>query len=279
MFFVMMTIIANTAMMFVLKYSESNSGNRYGVTLFNYIIGTAVSFILMQDKTLWIPTGEGFFAMGLGAFNGICMTGCLLVCQYCIGKNGAPMTTTFNRLGILIPTVLSAFLFKEIPGFVKIVGLFFAVFAIVYVNGGKEEKKNIASVPSLLLVFVIGGMIDFNSKIFGMYGNQEIQDYFVFWTFVFNTIYSLAIMLRMNRTLEKRDIVSGILVGIPNQLITFCMVRAVVELPAYLVFPIYSAGVILAVNVINLIVFREKLSKRETTATVIIGFALFLINL
>ena len=41
-----------------------------------------------------------------------------------------------------------------------------------------------------------------------------------------------------------------------------------------MVYPTYSAGLILAVNVINYLVFREKLSKRQYLAMCMIGVAL-----
>ena len=73
--------------------------------------------------------------------------------------------------------------------------------------------------------------------------------------------------------------VAGVLVGIPNQLVVFATLKAAALLPAYMVYPVYSAAVILVVNVIDLVVFREKLTKRQYGGTVIIAVALALINL
>lgn len=77
----------------------------------------------------------------------------------------------------------------------------------------------------------------------------------------------------------KKDIFVGIIVGIPNELAALLLLKAAGLLPAYLVYPCYSAGVILAVNILNLLVFREFLSKREYVATGIIAVALVLINM
>ncbi len=50
-------------------------------------------------------------------------------------------------------------------------------------------------------------------------------------------------------------------------------------MPAYAVFPILSAGVILAVSIINYLIFKEKPSKQEKYAMVIIAASLVLINI
>lgn len=279
MLYLLMAIASNTAIVFVMKFSENHQGNRYAATVVNYIAGVIITYLLMKEKTLFYNTPEGWFAMGLAVFNAICMTSCMLLNQYSIGKNGAPMSTTFNRLGVLIPTVLSMILFHELPTVLQMGGLVLAIAAIVYINGGKGESNHIGSLPTLLLVFVIGGLIDFNSKLYGAFGQVEIQDYYVFYSFVFNTLISLGIMLKMDRSMKKQDVINGVLMGIPNQMITYSMVRAVLFLPAYLAFPLYSAGVILCVNVINFAVFREKLTRREMVATIIIAIALILLNI
>ena len=67
--------------------------------------------------------------------------------------------------------------------------------------------------------------------------------------------------------------------GIPNELAALLLLKAAGMLPAYLVYPCYSAGVIFAVNIVNMIVFREFLSKREYIATGKIAIALILINM
>ena len=59
-----------------------------------------------------------------------------------MGKNGTPISTTFNRLGVLIPTVFSILLFGERPQIVQIAGIALAVSAIIYINSGKGNKES-----------------------------------------------------------------------------------------------------------------------------------------
>ena len=278
MHYLLLAIICNTAMIFVMRYSEAHQGNRYAATLFNYIAGVVVSLVLMEHKVFFVNTPEGWFAMGLALFNAFCMTGGIFINLVNVGKNGAAMTATFGKLGVLIPTVLSILFFDETPTMIQGAGLVLAVGAIVYLNGGKGEGSRIQSLPLLLMLFVVLGVIDFNSKLYGVFGQEELRDYYVFYTFLFNALLSLLLLLKNNRQVKKQDVINGVMIGIPNQLITYSLVRVVWYLPAYLAFPLASAGVILAVNVVNFVVFRERLSPRELRATLLIGSALILLN-
>ena len=277
--YLLLTIAANTAMIFVMRHSEHASGNRYAVTLFNYVTGVVVSLLLLGGRLPQLGAEGTGFALGLSLLNALCMVGCMLLIQYSIFKNGAPLTTTFNRLGILIPTVLSILLFGERPSLLQLLGLGGAVFAMVYLNGGRGAAPRAGAPAGLLLVFVIGGLIDFNSKLYNTYGDPALQEVYVLGTFLCALCVSTVLLLCKNRRFTRGDVVRGILVGLPNQLVTFCMVKASALLPAYVVFPVYSAAVILAVNAISFLAFREKPTRRELGGTAIIGVALVLMNL
>lgn len=279
MHYLLSAIVSNIMIIFIMKHSEERQGNRYAVTLVNYVTGVLVSYLLMKEKILFDLSAPGCFALGLAVFNATCMTGCMLFIQYSINKNGAPLTTTFNRLGILIPTVLSMVLFHELPTLIKMSGIALAIFAILYINGGKKEEKHTVAPMILLIVFILGGLIDFNSKVYSIFGDLQLRDYFILYTFIFSTIISGAVLLKINPSINKTDVIKGVLVGIPNQLVLYSMVRAAAVLPAYLAFPLGSSAIIFGVNIINFLVFKEKPTKRELIATFIIAGALILLNL
>ena len=263
-------------MTFLLRYSEKHQGNRYALNVWNYFTGAVLSFLLLEDKGRLI-VNDGGISLGLSMINGVFFVATLVIIQQSILKNGAPLTTTFNRLGILLPTVLSALLFGEIPGIVTIVGLSLCVFAIIFMNLGKKEERPVF-VSGLLLIFILGGMADFLSKIYSRSFSKENQTYFVLYTFSAAFLISVVIFLRSKQKMTIRDIVIGIGVGIPNQLTTLLILWASMKLPAYIVYPTYSAGLIVLVNIINYVVFREKLNRRQYMATGLIGLGLILIN-
>lgn len=267
----------NLCMTFLMKYSETHGGNRYALNIWNYITGVLVSWLLLTDKSGW-RVDDGGITLAAGVCNGILFVAALVCIQISILRNGAPLTTTFNRLGVLIPTILSAFLFREIPQPLQMAGLGICIAAIVYMNrGGSEERPAFGA--GLALVFLLGGVTDFIAKWYGRHYGAEEQKCFVLYTFAAALLVSVALFIRNKGKMTWQDVLIGIGVGIPNQLSTLFLLRAASQLPAYIVYPTYSAGLILLVNVINYLLFKELLTGRQYLATGMIGIGLVCINL
>lgn len=274
-----LAITANTIMIFAMKSAENHGSDKKIMILFNYLFGGIIAVILSKGFAgLEITLEEVITPIALGLFNAFLMVSCMMTQQSSICKNGAGLTTTYNRLGVLIPTILSIFIFKEYPSWVKVLGILISVLAILYSydkgNNSKSKKYHL-----LWLVLAMGGLIDFNSKILGMACEANLKDVYTVSTFAFSMVIMLVIVLVKKTKPNKVSIKYGALIGIPNICITFGMVRAASQLPSYIVFPVYSGAVILLVNGIGAMVFKEKLSKREKISTIMIAIALILLNI
>ena len=204
MAYLLTAIGVNLCMTFLMRYSEHHDGNRYALNIWNYITGTLISFFMLEDKTLVLHSD--LLSVISGILNGI---------GFVARRNGAPLTTTFNRLGILIPTILSALLFLEIPAPVQIAGLILCSAAILLMNsGGKEERP--AFVFGLLAIFILGGTLDFVSKVYSRYYGADSQTCFVLYTFLAALAVSVLLFLRDGGPMRLQDILIGIGVGIPR---------------------------------------------------------------
>ena len=71
----------------------------------------------------------------------------------------------------------------------------------------------------------------------------------------------------------------GALLGIPNFFSTKFLLMALGDLPAVIVYPTFSVGTILVVTVAGLLLFKEKLGKRQALAMSVILLALMLLNI
>ncbi|MDO5037397.1 MAG: EamA/RhaT family transporter [Tissierellia bacterium] len=264
-------------MTFAIKRSEAREDNRYGVLIFNYLLAILMSYGQLGGAHPLLPAQEGFLTFGLAGLNGILYMVSLFLLQYSIRKNGPPLTSTFNRLGVLIPTLASIFVFMERPSFPQGIGLALAFGAILMINGGESVKKG-GSRLALLALLVLGGSIDLLSKIFHTYGNSAYTDHYMFYTFVVSFVIAVVLFIKEGQALTRSEVISGVLIGIPNQLCSLSLLKAAALLPAYFVFPVNSAGIILLVNLVNYFVFKEKLTSKEMGATGLIVLALFFLN-
>ena len=151
-------------------------------------------------------------------------------------------------------------------------------FAIIIMNTG-DKKDRPTFMAGLILIFIFGGMLDFISRVYSLYYDADSQTCFVMYTFLSALVVSIFLFIKDGHKMSVQDVLIGIGVGIPNQLTTLLLLRAAAFLPAYIVYPTYSAGLIIIVNIINYLAFKETLSKKQYIATGIIGVGLVFINL
>lgn len=272
-----LAISFNVLMTLALRFSEGKDHKRSSVLLINYLVAILVSLIQVRGQGVLSPFHQAPLVVILAALNGILYITCLFLLQVSIRANGAGITATFNRLGVVIPTLASILIFQELPSGTQVIGLVLALVAILLLNegeGGKDKSR-----PLLIVLFIFGGAIDLLSKIFHQAGLSAFEDYYMLYTFVFAFILALVAFIRQGRALKREEALAGVLVGIPNQLCSLLLLKAAAYLPAYFVFPVNSVGIILAVNLVSYLVFKEKLSKREVQATGVIVLALVFLNI
>ena len=277
--FLLLALLFSAVLAIVLKYL--NTGSPYGVFFVNYLTCTLLAFASLTPKALY--TGDPT-PCWLGAVTGLVYLASLSANGASIRKNGAILSSVFTRLGVLVPIALSVFLFGERPTLPQGVGVALAVAAAVVMNGlpGKPEHPAAGRklYPLLLvLTLLLNGTADAMSKVFAQLGRRQDDGLFMFYIFLFAGLATLALLVRQHRTLTGRDLFFGVLVGVPNFLSSRLLLAALTQLPAFLVYPSYSVGVILVISVASFFLFGERLNGRQRGAVGMILAALVLLNL
>lgn len=285
MFYLILAIVCNCAETIAVRFSERNLHNRYAVTMFNYAVAAIAAYFFIGDHALFNQAAEYHLPIALGIFNGTIFIAWFLLFQISIKHNGPPLSIAFTKLGVLFPTFGSILLFAEAPGLVQVLGIALAVISIVLFNLPEKnaslhtsEKQAEKYKLLLLLLLIIGGTGDFNSKVFENFGNAELANLFLFYTFLVALLLSIAIWFFKNRTVSKSDVIFGLLIGLPNQLTAMFLLWALLRLPAYFVFPAHSVGVILLVSIVNSLLFKEKLSRLQRISMALVCAALICLN-
>ena len=275
MLFLMAAIASNLTMTFLMRYSEHHGGHRYALNVWNYLSGALLSLLLLEDRSVLLAGDAVTLAAGI--VNGIAFLAALTLMQVNLRRNGAPLSSTFNRVSVVIPAILSAIFFHEIPAGLQLTGLLICVFGILAMNLGAQKDRP-AFVPGLIGTFLLGGATDFLSKVYSAFYSGDSQTCFVFYTFLAALAASLYLLRRDGWRMSRQDVLIGLGVGIPNQLSTLFLLRAASVLPAYLVFGTFSAGIIVLVNILNYAFFKETLTRRQYLATALIAAGCILIN-
>lgn len=278
MFYLVLAIASSAFVSIGIRYSERYVKNNISMLCVNYFMCLLLAVFYTGSGKLF-TSGEGIgWAAGLGTINGILYLTSFVVLQSSIRKNGVVLSATFMRLGVLVPTLLSIFVFHEIPGGLQMIGFLLALAAIILINfekgqGGATFKTG------LILLLVGGGTADFMAKIYDEMGTAEYEEHFLCLTFVAASILCVILALKKGQKLAKQDVLFGLLVGIPNYYSARFLLKAVGEVPAVIAYPTYSVATIVVISMVGVICFKEKLTKRQQAAIGVILVALVLLNI
>jgi multidrug transporter EmrE-like cation transporter len=72
---------------------------------------------------------------------------------------------------------------------------------------------------------------------------------------------------------------AGAAVGVPNYFSSYLLLQALVSLPAFFVYPVFSTGTILVVLLCSALLFKERPVRRQLAGIGVILAALALLNL
>ena len=219
----------------------------------------------------WLP-----WAIGLGC--GFFMVFNLLA--YCTRLDGITTTTIANKLSLVIPVLFSFFLYHESAGIMKIAGIVLAIPAVYLTSKVKGEENKAPSLFWPVVLFIGSGLLDTTVKYVEQAYLDNVEKQTVFPIYVFLTAASasaitlLVLVLMKKIKLQGRNIIAGILLGIPNYFSLYYLVLLLHSgfLHSSAAIPVANIGIMLVSAMAALILFKEK-----ATMNRIIGLLLSLI--
>jgi len=165
MIYLLLAILCSSLLSIIMRLSERHIGENVSMLAFNYVTCTILALIYSGVGNIF-PNEEGLgLTLGMGLINGFLYLGGFVLLQVNVKRNGVVMSTTFMKLGLLVPMIFSVFLFGERMDAMQIIGFVLAVISIVLINFEKEETS-MQFKTGLILLLLVGGMADGMSKVF-----------------------------------------------------------------------------------------------------------------
>ncbi len=278
MLYLILAIVSSAMIAIVMRLSEGRVKGRLTMLAVNYLTCLLLAGCYTGLEDLFPAGSDLSGTLGMGAVNGFLYLMGFVLLQVNIRKNGVVLSSTFMKLGLLVPMVVSVLFFGEMPGGLQIVGFLLAVTAIVLVNAGKEESTTTFKL-GLILLLLAGGGGDAMAKIFEELGNGALSEQYLFYSFLMALVLCALLAVWKKEALGGKELLYGFLIGIPNYYSARFLLRAVERLDGVLVYPTYSVATILVVTLAGVCFFRERLAKRQWLVLGIILIALALLNL
>ncbi len=289
----LLAIACSSAIGLVIRWSEGRRLDRKAVTASNYLTAllaglflpgtpgsllTAVRALPGEIPRISFSFPSDSWPVMAGVPAGILYLAGLVWYQKSVSSAGVGLTAGFGKLGVLVPVAASALIWSEVPSGTRLVGMAVALLAIaagaISTRGGGRVK------PPLLIFFVAGGLAEFSNKLFQEYSLAGTEGAFlsvVFGTALVSCLVTAPPSVRSRHF--RTSVLAGAVLGVPNLLASFFLVRALDGIPAPVVFSAFSAGTIAVLGTTGSLVFGERRSLLEWCAIAASMVALLLMNL
>lgn len=264
MIYLILAILCSAGVSIFMRASEKYCQGHYGILLMNYVVCVLAGLIL-TGRGLTQTDGKGMpVTIVFGVVTGLLYCGSFILLQWNVRKNGVILSSTFMKLGVIVPAVLAVVWFGERPGWNQGLGFILAITAIlmIHLEKGKIRTEKAYTI-GLLLLLLGGGLGDSMAKFYDVYGNPGLGSFFLMLSFLVSGIISGILVFRGREKITKYEVLFGVLIGIPNYFSARFLLWALADIPAVITYPTYSIAAMALIGAAGVLMFREKLTKRQ----------------
>ena len=253
------TIILTTILFLVFKEFSKRDINTHQAITFNYLTAALIAlFIGDVNYNVTNLVNEDWFysTIALGAFFIVMFNIMAITTQ----KLGISISSMASKMSLIIP-VIGAVIFQNASiGIYKIAGIIIAIVA-VYLT---FKKSGSTAKPTLAIILFFGaGILDmWLDFIRNNYLSSNI-DFNLFIVTVFFTAFGMGLfkVIWEGKRILRKNIVAGIVLGVPNYFSIYFVLLALENLGGIYVFPILNIGVVLLSAIISWLFYQEQMSK------------------
>ena len=278
MFYLLLAILSSVSVSLLMRLSAKKAGNSYFMLSANYFVCFFIAAFFTGFDSMF-PKSSGLGqAIFLGGINGFLYLISFVLYQHSVKKNGMVLSSTFMKLGLLVPIGVSLLLFQQIPSFLQAIGFGIALIAIVLIQFQGKETSGTFSL-GLILILITGGGANAMSEIYDEVGNRALSSQFLLYTFLAALLLCLALTWFHKEKPSKHSLLYGFAIGIPNYFSARFLLLSLKSVPAAVAHPTYSALSVCLVSVLGVCLFCEKLTKRQWLGMGFILISLILLNI
>ena len=280
MIYLILAILCSAGVSIFMRASEKYCQGHYGILLMNYVVCVLAGLIL-TGRGLTQTDWKGMpVTIVFGVLTGLLYCGSFILLQWNVRKNGVILSSTFMKLGVIVPAVLAVVWFGERPGWNQGLGFILAITAIlmIHLEKGKIRTEKAYTI-GLLLLLLGGGLGDSMAKFYDVYGNPGLGSFFLMLSFLVSGIISGILVFRGREKITKYEVLFGVLIGIPNYFSARFLLWALADIPAVITYPTYSIAAMALIGAAGVLMFREKLTKRQWGAYLLVILAVGLLNM
>ena len=292
MIWLVLAVSCNLAIAMLFKYSERRGLDRAALLTVNYAVASTVAAILFAftGQGGRLSVGSGMLALGVGT--GVLFIGGYYLFAYSIREAGMGLATGIVKIAVVLPVLVSWFIWEEIPSPFQMAGLVLAGAAFFLIaqpgapaglpRGAPHKHGRLWMVGVLGLLFLSGGLADIAMKTFGeIFASTNSRSLFLLFAFGVAFLVGVGLVLgkgmRTRQWPERPEYGWGLLLGLVNYGSAAFILGAIDELPAPFVFPVNNIAIVVGAAALGVGVWGERLSRTNLAGLAMAAVALVLL--
>lgn len=279
MIYLLLAILSSAMVSITMRLSEKHVQNQMMMFMANYAICTILSYLFMDSFTKANLPSMTPITFWLGVISGILYLVSFVYLKVNMKYNGIILSSTFTKLGVLIPTLMAIFIFSEIPSWTQIIGIGLSILAIIMIHFEKDSVSEGQKKCWLIYLLLVSGITDSMANIFEKLGSANQKDMYLMMTFFFAFLLSMILALFEKKKTSTKDVLYGFIIGIPNYFSARFLLLALGSVDAVLAYPTYSVSTMILISLSGLLLFHESISNKKKAALGIIMLAICLMNI
>jgi drug/metabolite transporter (DMT)-like permease len=285
MLYLVLAILLNTAIFSLFKLFPKYKVDNLQALVVNYITCVITGSILLGEFPVnarslaqpWLPWAALMGTMFISLFSLI---------AWRIGEDGLTTTTVANKLSLVVPVIFSVWLYDETMSAGEIAGVLIA-FPAVYLTTRVKENVKPKSILFPALLFVGSGLLDTLVKYVEQthLSDTRIQNEYTIHAFTMastvGVLWILTQKVRNKIDLHWRNIIAGIILGVPNYFSIYFLIRLLNSdfLQSSAAIPVNNIGIVLLSALVAFLFFKEKISVQRGVGLILSIAAILLIAL
>jgi len=284
--YLLLSIIASTAIFVIFKLFDRYKINTLNAIVVNYITACITGVLSYEERfsTNEIISSKWFFgAVALGflfisVFNLMALTA---------QRNGLSVASVAGKMSVIIPVIFGIYVYNESVGFQKVIGIVMALIA-VYLTAVKTKGSFSFSKGMLFpfLLFIGSGVIDTSIKYIETtyVASNGIP---IFSATIFGCAAIIGILILSIKAIlgqlkfDIKSVLGGTLLGIINYFSIYFLLKALQfeGLESSTLFTVNNVAIVMVTTLIGLVMFKEHISKKNWIGITLAIISIILVTL
>ena len=282
-------LLTNLSLGILFKLFPRYHVDTFTVIVLNYWVSLALGSVILGHMPLFrhVPMADAWTTFAM--INGVLFIIGFTIIGVSVRKVGMAVTTTMQKMSLLLPTLYALLVYHEGAGWLKLGGIAGCVVAIMLINFRKKAAENLAEHRILILLplgaMCMSGLIEtilYHVQIERLTIHGEVA----FTAYGFGTAAILGAVVAIYRWVtgkyhvQRRDVIAGFALGIPNFFSIYLIL--ILLRSGYAgseLYPIMNTLILVMSVLVGIMVFREKLNQINLIGLLIAVAAILMVSM